>query len=78
MELAFALDYKNTTKVFTLAQRMKKEGVQPDITTYRSLLEACAHQMLNDEARAVFEDMLAMGIQPDRQTFHSLLKVCTP
>ncbi|KAI0663615.1 hypothetical protein C8Q70DRAFT_906868 [Cubamyces menziesii] len=57
---------------------MKKEGVQPDITTYRSLLEACAHQMLNDEARAVFEDMLAMGIQPDRQTFHSLLKSSAP
>ncbi|KAH9892476.1 hypothetical protein C8Q73DRAFT_649226 [Cubamyces lactineus] len=57
---------------------MKDEGVQPDITTYKYLLDACAQQMLNVEARAVFDDMLAMGIQPDRQTFHSLLKSSAP
>ena len=75
MDLATALDRKRPIKVMELAQRMKEEGVQPDITTYKHLLDACAQQKLNAEARAIFEDMLAMGVQPDRQIFHNLLKV---
>ncbi|KAI8972256.1 hypothetical protein BD414DRAFT_426061 [Trametes punicea] len=53
---------------------MKEEGVKPDITTYNHILEACALAMLDQEARAVFADMLAMGVQPNRQTFHNIMK----
>ncbi|KAI0630233.1 hypothetical protein C8Q77DRAFT_1063928 [Trametes polyzona] len=57
---------------------MKEKGIEPDVTTYNHILHACAKEMLYLEARAVFEDMLAMGIQPDRQTFHNIMKTLGP
>ncbi|KZT10732.1 uncharacterized protein LAESUDRAFT_644337 [Laetiporus sulphureus 93-53] len=54
---------------------MKDEGVQPDATTYEYILEACASEGRPAEARAAFDDMLAMGIQPTRTMFHHLLYV---
>lgn len=52
---------------------MKEEGVRPDLTTYTHLLQACIRDGLDLEARAIFEDMLAVGLNPTRQHFHLLL-----
>ncbi|TFK87666.1 hypothetical protein K466DRAFT_599273 [Polyporus arcularius HHB13444] len=78
MILASELDKGNTPRMMLLAKRMKDEGIAPDLTTYNYLLQACAKQNLHPEARAVYEDMLAMGIHPDRQTFHHLMQALDP
>ncbi|OBZ70611.1 hypothetical protein A0H81_09090 [Grifola frondosa] len=59
--------------VLFVCKKMKEAGVKPDRFTYSYILQACAKEGLPLEARAVFEDMLAMGILPDRQSFHHLL-----
>lgn len=59
----------------TLAKRMKDEGIKPDTTTYNHMLNACAKEGLFVEARAVFEDMVALGVRPSRETFHHMMRV---
>ncbi|TBU33660.1 hypothetical protein BD311DRAFT_389069 [Dichomitus squalens] len=78
MMLASQLDRGKTHVVFTIARRMKAEGVQPDRSTYNCLLQACAQERLYAEARGIFEDMVAMGIHPDRQSFHYLMETLRP
>ena len=73
--LASQLDRGKTHVVFVIARRMKEEGIKPDRTTYNCLLQACAQHQLYQEARGIFEDMVAMGIHPDRQSFHYLMQV---
>ncbi|KAI0645578.1 hypothetical protein C8Q79DRAFT_965250 [Trametes meyenii] len=74
MLLANHLDHGRTRAALGIVQRMKDEGIKPDVTTYNRILDACAREVLYPEARAVLEDMLAVGVEPNRQTFHSLMK----
>ncbi|RPD57625.1 hypothetical protein L226DRAFT_503590 [Lentinus tigrinus ALCF2SS1-7] len=74
MIIASELDKGHSLKAMVVAKRMKDEGITPNITTYNYLMQACAQLNLQLEARAVYDDMLAMGIQPDRHTFHQLMQ----
>ncbi|KAI0757198.1 hypothetical protein C8Q80DRAFT_1091740 [Daedaleopsis nitida] len=74
MFLQNQVDKGKTINIMTIAKRMKEDGFRPDLTTYNSILQACAWEKCQDEARAVFADMLSMGVQPDRQTFHLLIQ----
>lgn len=75
MDLARHANSPHISRVFRVCQRMKEEGVRPDLTTYTHLLQACIRDGLDLEARAIFEDMLAVGLNPTRQHFHLLLDV---
>ncbi|OJT10263.1 Pentatricopeptide repeat-containing protein, mitochondrial [Trametes pubescens] len=74
MRMASHLDHGRSHAVLSLAKRMKDEGLAPDTTTYNLILSACAKEGLYVEARAVFEDMVALGVQPNRQTFHHMMR----
>ncbi len=78
MRMASHLDHGRSHAVLSLAKRMKDEGLAPDTTTYNLILSACAKEGLYVEARAVFEDMVALGVQPNRQTFHHMMRVGLP
>lgn len=48
-----------------LFERMKKEGVKPDVVTFVSLLSACSHAGLLEEGRRYFASMAQdFGIKP--------------
>lgn len=64
-----------TRNALLMCKQMKDEGVQPDLTTYGYIIEMCAKGGHHFEARAAFEDMLAMGLEPNRRIFHHLLDV---
>ena len=64
-----------TRNIFLLCAKMKSQNVQPDLTTYTYILRACAEEGRDLEARAAFEDMLAMGLYPNRTMFHFLIHV---
>ncbi|CCM05072.1 uncharacterized protein FIBRA_07278 [Fibroporia radiculosa] len=74
LELGKFIARKQTYEVLRLCKVMKDEGVKPDITTYSYILEACAQGGHQLEAKAAFEDMLAMGLQPNRRLFHLMLQ----
>ncbi|KAH7888710.1 hypothetical protein F5I97DRAFT_740900 [Phlebopus sp. FC_14] len=59
-----------------LVAQMKKEGVQPSLVIYNSLLACIAEEALPLEAWAVVDDMTAMGLTPVRQSYHHLIHAC--
>ncbi|KAI0769747.1 hypothetical protein BD413DRAFT_79128 [Trametes elegans] len=78
MRLASQLDEHKSINVMHTARHIKQKGLQPNVTTYNYLLDACAKEMRWPEARAVFTDMVAMGVVPNRQTFHHIMKSLAP
>ncbi len=47
--------------MLTLYRDLKEAGISPNITTYRTLINACNQDGLVDEALAVVEDMKQSG-----------------
>lgn len=66
---------KQLRRVLELCTQMKTEGVQPDASTYKTLLRTLAEGDMYEESWAVLKDMQAMGIQPDAEVFNILLRV---
>lgn len=53
--------------------RLKKEGLEPNIWTYNTLIEAYGVAGMPDEAVRVFKEMQNAKIQPDRITYVNLI-----
>lgn len=60
---------------FGVCLEMKKEGIDPNIMTYKYLMRALAKGSMHTETLAVFRDMQAMGIEPDQESYNILLSV---
>ncbi|KZT66398.1 hypothetical protein DAEQUDRAFT_675174 [Daedalea quercina L-15889] len=76
MQLSKAVEDRNWPRVFGLCKEINKQGIEPDVTTYTHIMSACAAAGSQQEARATFEDMLALGVRPTRQIFHEMLHAC--
>lgn len=49
---------------------MQRAGLQPDVVSYALLIKAYGKARREDEALAVFEEMLDAGVRYSRQTFY--------
>ncbi|CAM6128084.1 unnamed protein product [Calypogeia fissa] len=65
-------DFKS---VFTAFSSMKESGIQPDMYSYRSLIDACAQHGEVAKAVSVFEDIKSSGIIPNVYVYNSLMNV---
>lgn len=73
MKMREAISISRSDKVVDLVGKMKKAIVRPDTSTYNNLINALALEYMQQEAWAVFRDMMAMGVKPDANTFNQLL-----
>lgn len=64
----------NLAKAFRLRNKMIKEGIEPNLFTFSSLIFGLAHKGLTVEAKQVFDNMLWVGIEPDYVVYDILIK----
>ncbi|TFK44626.1 hypothetical protein BDQ12DRAFT_594984 [Crucibulum laeve] len=69
-----AADTGRFSNCLSVATDMKRAGVNPDITTYNSLLSTAANDGHWLEAWAILDDMLLLGIQPTATSFNHLIR----
>ncbi|GJZ28667.1 pentatricopeptide repeat-containing protein [Tanacetum coccineum] len=57
-----------------LIQEMGKEGLEPKLTTYKSLIAAFGKIQMVVKAKELFEKMRSEGYNPDRSFYHLMMK----
>jgi len=60
----------------TIKQDMLSAGVSLNIVAWSSLINACAHAGLVEQAIQLFEEMLLAGREPNTQCFNIILNAC--
>ncbi|KAG9147111.1 hypothetical protein Leryth_005340 [Lithospermum erythrorhizon] len=60
-------------KALEMFSRMIAEGIQPDHITFTSILSACSHSGLIDEARRCFADMKKFSVNPEPKHYACLV-----
>jgi pentatricopeptide repeat protein len=58
---------------FQLMERMKLEGVQPNVHIYNSVISACARNNLWEKGYELFREMDEVGVKRDVVTFNAVL-----
>ena len=78
MQMMAAAEQGRYASCLEIASKMKREGIQPDYSTYSALLQAAAHEGAWLDAWAILDDMVLVGIKPTTTSFNHLLYVCRP
>jgi len=60
----------------TIKQDMLSAGVSLNIVAWSSLINACAHTGLVEQAIQLFEEMILAGCEPNTQCFNIILNAC--
>lgn len=58
---------------FQLMERMKQEGVAPNVHIYNSIISACARSNLWERGLELFEEMETVGVKRDVVTYNAVL-----
>ncbi|OAY75004.1 Pentatricopeptide repeat-containing protein [Ananas comosus] len=70
--MSFETDYKEVSKIY---DQMQRAGLKPDVVSYALLISAYGKARREDEALAVFEEMLDAGVrcEPDLCSYATML-----